>query len=171
MSEIPTLRSRLDAQLAAEKLQVLNKSGVDGVTLLIAEGIELDMTQYVIFHSSYSSNLIQSSQKLCHLASIKRISKRQAQQLQHARYKYSTQLAQFSESMASFFLLTVAVIQDLNKSNHDTDNSTKPEASPIYLPSTFTQAEHKACNLSDAALIERELREGLANDQLEEVCC
>uniref|UniRef100_A0A0W0G7J1 Uncharacterized protein n=1 Tax=Moniliophthora roreri TaxID=221103 RepID=A0A0W0G7J1_MONRR len=152
--EIPSFRSRIDAQLAAENLRVLNQSGVDGVTLLLAEGISLD-----IIH-----------QKLLHFSLQKNLSKSRMEQLGCARLKYNQQVATFAESVSSFFPLIILLIEADKKSSYVSNlKCNEVESSLLFLPSYFDSQKHVACQMQQVAQIEHDLREGQANDLLEEV--
>ncbi|KAK7027904.1 hypothetical protein VNI00_015120 [Paramarasmius palmivorus] len=152
--DIPSFQNRIDAQLSAENLRVMNQSGIDGVTLLIAEGISLDMIRC----------------KLLHFESQKDVSKARKQQLANARQKYGRQVATFTESLCSFFPLVVPVVEKQKQSSDGVLDS-QAELSPLILPSYFDSDRRIICHLQQAAEIERDLREGQANDLLEEVRC
>ncbi|KAK7016791.1 hypothetical protein VNI00_018800 [Paramarasmius palmivorus] len=151
--DIPSFRSSIDVQLAAENLRVQEQSGVDGVTLLIAEGISLDMLRC----------------KLLYFAR-KNVSSAKKQQLLNARRKYMVQVSTFTESLCGFFPLVVPLIAS-EKTSGTVQLSEVAEVgqSPLFLPSHFSIEKRSSSKMERAAETERALREGQANDLLEEV--
>ncbi|ESK83543.1 hypothetical protein Moror_11303 [Moniliophthora roreri MCA 2997] len=132
------------------------KSGVDGVTLLIAEGILLDSI----------------CQKILHFSSQKNLSGSKIQQLEGACQKYVQQAASFNESILSFFPLIIPVVKDEKHARQgDRAIAETPKSAPLFLPSYFDKAQQATCQIELASHIEHDLREGQANDLLEEVQC